>query len=219
MGFRIRKGGNRRNYLKFADGSLKKTAGQVYTHWTFATGESVPITFEVLDVCCTDIVIGDEIIWDHEVFEAHASSIVARTTENEAFELAPFGFLRPWESRMNDSVRSFTRRQLEGNSGSSKAYDHRRLISPGEQESSVLRAEEEQRHDQYNHDTNFGADATPIERELEAQRRAAYNERIRSLMLQEQLSIPKQLEETRTTSVLRGLKHRLKKVSRSGKSE
>lgn len=64
--------------------------GQVDTFWTFDSGHRIPITFEILEDCCYDVVIGDEILCDHDVYGKHASSLI--TFETDAYGLAPFGF-------------------------------------------------------------------------------------------------------------------------------
>ena len=101
-------------YLQFADGTYQETVGRVHTYWTFKSGERIPITFEVLENCCSDLIIGDDILWDHNVFEvyassiianassiiANASSIIARPEECEPYSLAPFGWLNGWQKKV-----------------------------------------------------------------------------------------------------------------------
>lgn len=65
--FRIRKNSSRRRLLVFADGSFQRTIGQMKTYWTFSSGQRIPITFEVLENCCADVVIGESILYDHHV--------------------------------------------------------------------------------------------------------------------------------------------------------
>lgn len=97
-GFELRTGPKHCGYLQFADGSYDKTVGQVDTYWTFASGERIPVVFEILEHCCSDIIIGDDILTEHEVFQKHAASIRSYTGfDDNCFELAPFDFVRPWQ--------------------------------------------------------------------------------------------------------------------------
>lgn len=97
MGFEIEKNENYREYLQFADGTVQETAGRVTTFWTFDSREIIPISFEVLEGCCSDIVIGEDILRNHNVFEDHASSIVDVPCESDYYELTPFDFYREWQ--------------------------------------------------------------------------------------------------------------------------
>ena len=87
--------------LQFADGSRQNTVGQVHTDWTFTTGLRIPVTFEVLEDCCAEIVIGDSILWDHGVFEDDAYSMVDCATENDMYNLAPFDLVKNWQRRLS----------------------------------------------------------------------------------------------------------------------
>ena len=81
------------SWLQFADESIDKTVGQVETHWTFANGERIPLTFEILEECCSDVIIGEGILPEHNVFQDHASSLVQIQLSKCSYELAPFDFI------------------------------------------------------------------------------------------------------------------------------
>ena len=81
-------------YLQFADGTYQETVGRVHIYWTFASGERIPITFEVLQNCCSNLIIGEDVLWDYDVFNVYAASIT-QSQSSEPFSLAPFG----WESK------------------------------------------------------------------------------------------------------------------------
>lgn len=102
-----------RNLLQFADGTYQQTVGQVKTHWTFESGERVPITFEVLENCCSDVVLGDSILYDHNVFEDHTASISSHESQHDIHRLAPFDFVKKWH------VRSLLHRSSDRNSKTS----------------------------------------------------------------------------------------------------
>lgn len=88
-------------YLQFADGSFQQTVGQVTTTWTFENGECIPVTFEILQHCCSDVILGDDILWENDVFGRHSSSLVEAASSDETFGLAPFGYLRKWQKKMD----------------------------------------------------------------------------------------------------------------------
>ena len=97
-GLEIKTGPKHCGYLQFADGSYDETVGQVETHWTFATGERIPVTFEVLEYCCSDVIIGEEILTEHNVFQRHEASIFQiAAVDDDCFELAPFDFVNSWQ--------------------------------------------------------------------------------------------------------------------------
>ena len=97
-GFELMTGQNHCGYLQFADGSYDKTVGQVKTYWTFGSGERIPVTFEVLEYCCSDVVIGEGILTEHNVFVEHAASILwTMTAHDDSYELAPFDFINSWQ--------------------------------------------------------------------------------------------------------------------------
>ena len=113
-GFELKTGRNHCGHLQFADGSYDKTVGQVKIYWTFASGERVPVTFEDLEYCCSDVVIGEEILMEHNVFVEHAASIfLTATGDDDSFELAPFDFINSWQrcyKRATDKVASMRAR-------------------------------------------------------------------------------------------------------------
>lgn len=97
QGFEILPGPEHCNYLRFADGSAQETIGQVSTFWTFCSGKRIPIVFEVLENCCSDLIIGDDILWENDVFEAHADSITCISNMVDHYSLAPFSYEKDWK--------------------------------------------------------------------------------------------------------------------------
>ncbi len=75
------------------------------TTWTFASGLKIPVTFEVLENCSADVILGDEVLWEHDVFRSHAASIYEMPYENEEDELldlAPFSYMKEWQQKTSD---------------------------------------------------------------------------------------------------------------------
>lgn len=113
-GLCIRKGPAHRKLLQFADCSYKETVGQVKTYWTFEAGERIPVTFEVLEDCPTDVVLGDSIVYGHNVFEDHASSLVVVESDSDAYPLAPFDFANKWQRSWTSIKERFKKERNSG---------------------------------------------------------------------------------------------------------
>ena len=102
-----------RDYLQFADGSWALTQGCVDTHWTFPSGERIPITFAVLRDCCSDVILGDDFLEEHRIFEDPASALTTVLCET----LLPAGSLRLHP----DMAANFRRARPEAESEAEKA--------------------------------------------------------------------------------------------------
>ena len=89
--------------MQFADGTFQETVGQVNTTWTFASGLKVPVTFEVLENCSADVILGEDLLWEYNVFQTYAASIqdipYESEDDEELFDLAPFSFKRKLERK------------------------------------------------------------------------------------------------------------------------
>lgn len=152
----LAKGPEHRKWLQFADGSCEQTVGQVNTYWTFATGERIPVTFEVLEECCFDVIIGEEICTQHNVFEDHGSSLIMLDSSLDSYELAPFDFIGGWE------------RFLGLKKGRKPEHEHDHWSDP--------ELMEKRRRDTWNYEFNYGARVNIGEKELEKLRRSQYDD-------------------------------------------
>jgi hypothetical protein len=161
QGFNIQTGPRHRGYLQFADGSYQETAGQVETYWTFETGKRIPVTFEVLEDCCYDVVLGEELLYEHDVFQKYASSLESYEPEDDAFDLAPFDFISSWQRSCGKKLAKLmtlgdvTEKRLEG--GPKKQADERR------------------RREVWNYTYDFGSTASAEENAAENRRRREYD--------------------------------------------
>ena len=135
-------------YLQFADGSIQRTLGQTKASWTFENGETTVETFEVLENCITDVVLGEEVMYRHDVFDVHRSSLIYSKPHDTRLVLAPFDYakrLKIFRKLGRDS--SSTLQQ-----GNSKTHADISTI-------------ERQRQDRWNYEYDFGRLASPQERE------------------------------------------------------
>lgn len=153
----LKEGPEHRNWLQFADGSCEETVGQVDTYWTFTTGERNPVTFEILEKCCSDVIVGEEICTQHNVFEDHASSLVILDPSSASDELAPFDFINGWH-------RIFGLRKKRNPARAQNYGNNPHLM-------------EQRRRDIWNYEFNHGASASTGEKELEIVRRRLYANR------------------------------------------
>ncbi|KAL8952335.1 MAG: hypothetical protein Q9222_001746 [Ikaeria aurantiellina] len=159
----IYNGSDRRNYLQFADGTYQETIGQVKTCWTFNSGERVPLTFEVLEDCCADLILGESFLHYHNVFEDYASSIVTSISEYDAYQLAPFDFVNRWQ-RVCDDLRDllhFGKRKRKDSEDPTRRQPK-------------SHTEEAERQEAWDFQYPFGETATEAEIAAEAQRRRAH---------------------------------------------
>lgn len=76
----------------------------MHTTWTFASGKTIPVTFEVLENCSADVILGEDVLWENDVFRTHAASIQETPYENEdgLFDLSPFSYARKWEKKASE---------------------------------------------------------------------------------------------------------------------
>ena len=168
-GLNIRKSKEYREYLQFADGTYEETVGRVETHWTFASGKRVPMTFEVLENCCSDVIIGEEMLSRYNVFEKYDSSMVTIPNETDVYELASFDFIRTWQRPLEELSH-----KLHLNQRRSDRRSRRDGSTTVRNPQDDARAEEQRRLDAWNFKYNFGASASPEEKELEKSRRMRY---------------------------------------------
>lgn len=172
------------NWVQFADCTYQQTLGRVNTHWTFASGERIPITFEVLENCADKVIIGEDIIYNHDVFNEYCYSIRTFNQEPELHlpELAPFAFISSSQKKANDLAKKL----LGGSTKGGKSLDTllRRdsvLIATFKLIEATLSAEDQAldaerlRREDWNIQTDFGNNADAVEKKAEKERRAEFN--------------------------------------------
>ena len=98
------RGPENRRVLVFADGSQQETVGQVETSWTFESGPSITLIFEVLEDCIYDVILGQDVLWEHNVFDTYAASIQTLPSNTDSFDLAPFSFVPKWAQKMSEGI-------------------------------------------------------------------------------------------------------------------
>ncbi|KAI9740182.1 MAG: hypothetical protein M1834_004760 [Cirrosporium novae-zelandiae] len=157
-GFKIKSGRRCCNQFQFADGSIQETVGQVYTSWTFSDGKRIPITFEVLENCASDVIIGSEIIFEHNIFQKYASSITTEVSKRNFHELAPFDFIKPWQRSLERTKRILKLKMDTGNTINTDDFN----------------AAEKRRREEWDCEYDFGRRASTSEQDAENRRREQY---------------------------------------------
>ena len=127
-------------------------------------------------------------IWEHDIFNRHASSILSGSAAIDAYRLAPFAYEKFQQKIVRDSNNI-----PSGGSGKHNPFfslyrslNPSRSAAAGAQDSTTQRRQiEEQRRREWNHRYGFdGARADPTERAAEDERRERY--RIASSQQQQQ---------------------------------
>lgn len=162
-----------RGFLQFADGTFQETVGQVNTTWTFADGLKIPVTFEVLENSSADVILGEEVLWEYNVFQTYATTRQGVPYENDGVQvsdLAPFSYQKHWQRKarhLKYQILSVFNKHTHGD-------------DPLEDETlAQYQTSERHRRDQWHHQYGFeGAKASLAEKEAEARRKASYEARI-----------------------------------------
>jgi hypothetical protein len=68
-------------------------------YWTFTSGEKALLAFEVLEDCASEVVIGEDFIFEHNIFAEHKSSLRILEFDGDSYELAPFDFISGWQQK------------------------------------------------------------------------------------------------------------------------
>ncbi|KAL8650992.1 MAG: hypothetical protein Q9210_003498 [Variospora velana] len=190
-GLRVRKGPAHRNTVQFADGTYQETVGQVETYWTFESGQRIPVTFEVLENCCSDVILGESILYDHNVFEDHTSSLVATDSDSDTYPLAPFDFANRWQ-------RSWPRIKERFKLGTNSGQGASTTSASGIEE---MRWEEARRQEEWNYQYSFGDMASEAEKAAEAQKRASFKSQLRATLQAPPASDPRQANAYQVPSI------------------
>ncbi|KAH0553472.1 hypothetical protein GP486_006458 [Trichoglossum hirsutum] len=92
-GLQIHNEPRNRVWLVFADGSVRQTVGQVEAYLGLDDNpfHDFPVTFDVLRDCAYDVIIGDEILYEKEVFSQYGDCLEDTWTECDYDEFSLVG--------------------------------------------------------------------------------------------------------------------------------
>lgn len=76
----------------------------------------MPVTFEVLEHCCSEVIIGEEILTEQNVFVENSASIVSTATldDDDSYRLAPFDFINSWQRSCRRAIAKATFMRAKG---------------------------------------------------------------------------------------------------------
>lgn len=95
-GLRIRKGKKYRGWILLPSGEMKATIGQVHTTMALPGRKTVPLVLEVLKDCAASVVLGDEIIFNYNLYGERFSEAFFNNEEQDVLnELLHMGY-EPW---------------------------------------------------------------------------------------------------------------------------
>lgn len=93
-GFDIRTGPENCGWIVLPDGSEEATIGQARTIMTMPDGKIVPMVFELLPNCPVHVVLGQDFVFDHDIYTRYDTSILEFDDAESGDELMPMGYRR-----------------------------------------------------------------------------------------------------------------------------
>jgi hypothetical protein len=79
-------------WVLFPDGTEQATFGQAHTSMTLPDSKGVPIVFKPLRKCHVPVALGQDFIFEHDIYTRYASSIIEYDDLDSGDELMPMGF-------------------------------------------------------------------------------------------------------------------------------
>ena len=161
FGFSIRSAAENMGVVVFPDNSTRATIGQVHTTITLRGGAPTPIVFEVLPDCYVPVVLGEDFVFDNDLYTNHASAFVESGDPDSMYDLLP----------MNYYKKSLISSILPGRKSSSMATPADSRQDPPNE------AEELERQRNWNREYSRGRTADQAEWDAEWNRRAEHERR------------------------------------------
>jgi gag-polyprotein putative aspartyl protease len=94
--FPIQSGRENCGVVHFPDGTTAATTGRVYTTITLSGGDAIPIVFEVLPDCCVPVILGEDFVFDNDIFSNYADSIHEVEGIDCSDDLLLIDYRQPW---------------------------------------------------------------------------------------------------------------------------
>lgn len=119
----------------------------------------------MLKNCASNVVIGEQILYENKVFTEHVDDFRVQETEKRGTELAPFDFLNRVEGVLEKGKRMLGRKKKKKNDGNMQ------------QEKVREQQVEEKRREAWNESTDFGKNVDEAARRLERECREIFEKR------------------------------------------
>jgi hypothetical protein len=111
-GFRIQSGRENCGIVYFPDGNTAATTGRVHTIITLPGGDAIPIVFEVLPNCYVPVVLGEDFVFDNDIFSNYADSLHETEGLDCSDELLLMGYQQPWYATVAEKAKLLMRPKL-----------------------------------------------------------------------------------------------------------
>ncbi|KAL2060236.1 hypothetical protein VTL71DRAFT_9631 [Oculimacula yallundae] len=160
-GLSIRTAAENKGVVVFPDNSTRDTIGQVHTTITLPGGQFTPIVFEILPDCYVPVVLGEDFVFDNDLYINYASAFVETECHDSSYDLLPMAYHK------KSSFASMFRRR-NGSRGSP---------APNMVQEPLNEKEELDRQRKWNKDFSRGRTADQAEWDAEWDRRAAHETR------------------------------------------
>lgn len=109
MGFTIRTGPKHCGLILFPDNTTRATIGQVHTTITLSGGEVQPIVFEILPNCYVPVVLGEDFVFDNNLFMNHADAIFEVEGIDSTHDLLPMYYHSSSLAKIRKGAKLFLR--------------------------------------------------------------------------------------------------------------
>ena len=98
--------------VHFPDGTTVATTGRVHTTITLAGGDAIPIVFEVLPNCYVPVVLGEDFVFDNDIFSNYADSLREVEGLDCSDELLLMDYQQPWYATVAEKAKLLMRPKL-----------------------------------------------------------------------------------------------------------
>lgn len=111
-GFSIQAGPANCGIVHFPDGTTAATTGRIHTTITLAGGDAIPIVFEVLPNCYVPIILGEDFVFDNDIFSNYAGSLHEVEGLDCSDDLLLMDYQQPWYATVAEKAKLLLRPRL-----------------------------------------------------------------------------------------------------------
>lgn len=129
--FPIKSGRENCGVVHFPDGTTVPTTGQVYTTITLPGGDAIPIVFEVLPNCYVPVVLGEDFVFDNDIYSNYADSIHGLEWVDCSADLLLMDYQKPWYATVAEKAKLLLQPKRRKQMTTSMYSDHLSSMSEG----------------------------------------------------------------------------------------
>jgi hypothetical protein len=111
-GFSIQAGSANCGVVHFPDGTTAPTTGRIHTTITLAGGDAVPIVFNVLPDCYVPVILGEDFVFDNNIFSNYADSLHEVEGLDCCDDLLLMDYQQPWYATIAEKAKLLLRPKL-----------------------------------------------------------------------------------------------------------